>query len=279
MFFNNIRLCSLPRQKLSKRLHLSKLKLSRFNDSAQLIVFYVMSFLWGVDVMLREGYFTNGELLWADYPEHPMIFLHKLYFIIQLAYYLHMLPEIYFQKVKGEEQSGKIVHAVLGFAFVAAGYFGGFHRLALVLLTLHYFGEFLSQLFVMVEIFDRDEVVVGQLHGFHKISFAVTRIGTMVLAILALYYGLEETEYATRGVALLLAIGTLQGQLAFQFFRTHLANKRANSAAAAAAAESQAKVNKKSTKSSAAKKDRKRESDLPEADQQVSAKQEAKKSK
>lgn len=269
-------------QKLSKRLHLSKLKLARFNDSAQLIVFYVMSFLWGVDVMLREGYFTNGELLWAGYPAHPMIFLHKLYFIIQLAYYLHMLPELYFQKVKREEQTSKIVHAVLGFAFVAVGYFGGFQRLALVLLTLHYFGEFLSQLFVMVEIFDREEVIVGQLHGCHKISFAVTRIGTMVLAILALFYGLEETEYATRGCAVLLAIGTLQGQLAFQFFRNHLANKRANSVAAAAAAESQAKVKKATKSSAAAKKDRKRESDLPEADQQAaapSAKHEAKKSK
>lgn len=226
-----------------------------------------MSFLWGIDVMLREGYFTNGELLWAGFPAHPMIFLHKLYFIIQLAYYLHMLPELYFQKVKREDQTAKIVHAVLGFAFVALGYFGGFQRLALVLLTLHYFGEFLTQLFVMVEIFDRDEVVVAQLSGCHKLSFGVTRIGTMVLAILALYYGLEETEYATRGAVALFAVCTLQGQLAFQFFRTYLANKRLNSAATAASADAQ-KVKRTKSSSAAAKKDRKRESDLPEADQQ-----------
>lgn len=51
-----------------------------------------------------------------------MSFLHKLYFIIQLAYYLHMLPELYFQKVKKEEQKDKIRHALAGLLFIAFGY-------------------------------------------------------------------------------------------------------------------------------------------------------------
>lgn len=112
-----------PLQKISRKLHLSKFKLNRFNESGQLVFFYLMSFLWGADVMARDGFFNQFSLLWKDYPNHPMSFLHKLFFIIQLAYYLHMLPELYFQKVKREDQQPKIVHAIVGFLIVGAAYY------------------------------------------------------------------------------------------------------------------------------------------------------------
>ena len=110
-------------QKISRKLHLSKFKLNRFNESGQLVFFYLMSFLWGADVMVRDGFFGQLSLLWKDHPNHPMSFLHKLFFIIQLAYYLHMLPELYFQKVKREDQNPKIVHSVVGFLIVGAAYY------------------------------------------------------------------------------------------------------------------------------------------------------------
>lgn len=117
---NDIRL-----QKISKKLHLSKFKLSRFNESGQLVVFYAMSFLWGFDVIVREQFIGNMAKLWEGFPEHPMLFLHKLFFIIQLAYYLHMLPELYFQKVKKDEQKAKVEHALGGFFLIATAYFLG----------------------------------------------------------------------------------------------------------------------------------------------------------
>lgn len=110
-------------QKLSKKLHLSKFKLNRFNESGQLVFFTLMSFLWGADVMLRDGFFNQLSLLWKDYPEHPMSFLLKLFYIIQLAYYLHMLPELYFQKVKPEDRAPKIMHAFLGVTMIGACYY------------------------------------------------------------------------------------------------------------------------------------------------------------
>lgn len=110
-------------QKISKKLHLSKFKLNRFNESGQLVFFYLMSFLWGADVMVRDGFFQQFLLLWKDYPSHPMSFLHKLFFIIQLAYYLHMLPELYFQKIKREDQQPKILHAIIGFSLIWAAYY------------------------------------------------------------------------------------------------------------------------------------------------------------
>lgn len=111
-------------QKLSKKLQVSsKSKLSRFNESGQLVFFSLMSFLWGIQVMVRDGLISSFSTTWTGYPDHPMSFLMKLYFIIQLAYYLHMLPELYFQKVKREEHREKIVHSLVGLAIVGATYY------------------------------------------------------------------------------------------------------------------------------------------------------------
>lgn len=40
-------------QKITKKLHLSKAKHSKFNESGQLLVFYLISIVWGIDIILR----------------------------------------------------------------------------------------------------------------------------------------------------------------------------------------------------------------------------------
>lgn len=266
-------------QKIAKRLRQSKLKLQRFNDSFQLLVFYVMSFLWGLDVILREGYLGNVSALIANYPAHPMIFLHKLFFIIQMAYYLHLLPELYFQKVKKEDQQAKIVHAIVGFSFVSLAYFWGFQRVGIVALTLHYFGEFISHVFIMIEIFDREDKLTG-LNGLQRVSFGITRFATMILAVTVLFFGLEDSEHSLRGYVALFAVSALQGQLVFRFIRNAFATKRAQKLESLVGSAAAGGGAKKSSEKS--KKERKRESDLPEADQPDSPaapKKEAKKAK
>lgn len=86
-----------------------------------------------------------------------MSFLHKLFFIIQLAYYLHMLPELYFQKIKKEEQPSKIKHSIAGFVIITFFYLLNFNRVALVLLTFHYLTQLINSTFQLVEIFDKEE--------------------------------------------------------------------------------------------------------------------------
>lgn len=260
-------------------MHLSKTKLQRFNDSFQLLVFYVMSFLWGLDVILREGYLGNMSALIANYPAHPMIFLHKLFFIIQMAYYLHLLPELYFQKVKKEDQQSKIVHAIVGFSFVSLAYFWGFQRAGIVALTLHYFGEFISHVFIMIEIFDREDKLTN-LSGLQRVSFGITRFATMILAVTVLFFGLEDSEHSLRGYVALFAVSALQGHLVFKFIRNAFATKRAQKLESQSGGAAAKKVT--AGKSEKSKKDRKRESDLPEADQPDSpaaAKKEGKKAK
>ncbi|XP_055534895.1 translocating chain-associated membrane protein 1 [Wyeomyia smithii] len=246
--------------KISKKLHLSKFKLSRFNESGQLVVFYALSFLWGFDVIVREQYLGNMAKLWEGFPDHPMVFLHKLFFVIQLAYYLHMLPELYFQKVKKDEQKPKIQHALGGFFLIATAYFLGFQRIALVLLTLHYFCEFIAHSLQLVNIFDKDEKFV-KLRLVHNVVFILTRFATMVLAFLTLFYGINDVSQMKRSFMLATIFG-LQGYLIFDFIWNVLRSKRERSAEHS---ERQAKA--AAAKGEKTKKERKKESDLPEADQ------------
>jgi len=255
-------------EKISKKLHLSKFKLARFNDSCQLLVFYLMSCIWGLDVIIREGYFSQLSLLWDQFPEHPMIFLHKLFFIIQLAYYFHMLPELYLQKVKKEDQQPKIIHAICSFSFIALAYFLGFQRIALALLTLHYANEVVSHIFQLIDIFDRDEKLT-KLHYINHSIFVLTRFGSMLLALLTLYYGIEssvKTKFA------LAAVMGLQGFLIFQFFNNFLRTKNEKLVEKNLIKKRNISANTKTTVSGEkSKKDRKKESDLPEADQNANS--------
>lgn len=51
-------------QKISKKFHLSKSRLSALNESGQLVVFHLVTLLWGGDAILREGFIFNIPQLW-----------------------------------------------------------------------------------------------------------------------------------------------------------------------------------------------------------------------
>ncbi|KAG8537789.1 hypothetical protein GDO81_023841, partial [Engystomops pustulosus] len=86
--------------KINRRLHLSKVKLSRFNESGQLAAFHLASMIWSLYVAATEGYLSSPKTLWESYPHVYLPFQVKFFYLCQLAYWLHALPELYFQKVK-----------------------------------------------------------------------------------------------------------------------------------------------------------------------------------
>ncbi|EDW82767.1 uncharacterized protein Dwil_GK24971 [Drosophila willistoni] len=258
--------------KISKKLHLSKFKLSRFNESGQLVTFYLISFLWGSHVALKEGYLGQVSLLWEGFPNHAMSFLHKFYFIIQLSYYLHMLPELYFQKIKSkEEQQPKIIHSISGFTLIVLAYSLSFQRLALVLLTLHYFSELLSHVFQLIGVFDREERL-SKLRVVNSLCFFLVRFATSVIGVLTLYYGIG----GLRSLLALVGLIALQGYLVYSFITEQLRAKReakkeakreAKLLSSSAASQNQKSKSSSSKSSLKDKAKRKKESDLPEADQ------------
>ena len=87
--------------KVNRKLHLSKVKHSKFNESGQLLSFYLVSVIWAGDILFRENLF-HVRSLWDGYPHVHMTFMFKFFFIVQISYWLHIFPELYFQKVSIE---------------------------------------------------------------------------------------------------------------------------------------------------------------------------------
>ena len=48
--------------------------------------------------------------------------VNKFFFIVQLAYWLHCYPELYFQKTKREEMPARVTYATLGLIYVLGAY-------------------------------------------------------------------------------------------------------------------------------------------------------------
>nr|XP_025746142.1 translocating chain-associated membrane protein 2 isoform X2 [Callorhinus ursinus] len=142
--------------KISKRLHLSKVKHSKFNESGQLVIFHLSSVVWCFYVVVTEGYLTNPRSLWEDYPHVCLPFQVKFFYLCQLAYWLHALPELYFQKVRKEEIPRQLQYICLYLAHIAGAYLLKFNAWAAV--------------------------------------FGVTRLFSLTLAVLAIGFGLARME-------------------------------------------------------------------------------------
>ncbi|KAK4827777.1 hypothetical protein QYF61_021522 [Mycteria americana] len=91
--------------KINRKMHFSKTKHSKFNESGQLSAFYLFSCVWGTSILVSENYISDPTSLWRDYPHTLIPFQMKFFYILQLAYWFHAFPELYFQKTKKERDA------------------------------------------------------------------------------------------------------------------------------------------------------------------------------
>uniref|UniRef100_A0A3P9L858 Translocating chain-associated membrane protein n=1 Tax=Oryzias latipes TaxID=8090 RepID=A0A3P9L858_ORYLA len=177
--------------KINRRLHLSKTKHSKFNESGQLAAFYLFSFVWGCSILTAEDFAKNPTFLWEGYPHTRMVFQVKFFYICQIAYWLHALPELYFQKVRKEDIPRQLYYICLYIVHITGAYVLNLHRLGLVLLVPHYLVELLfhaSRLFYF-----SDE---NKQKGFTlwALLFVIARLLTLTLSVLTFGFGLPRTE-------------------------------------------------------------------------------------
>ncbi|KAG8511961.1 Translocating chain-associated membrane protein 2, partial [Galemys pyrenaicus] len=177
--------------KISKRLHLSKVKHSKFNESGQLVVFHLSSVIWCFYVVVTEGYLANPRSLWEDYPHVYLPFQVKFFYLCQLAYWLHALPELYFQKVRKEEIPRQLQYICLYLVHIAGAYLLNLSRLGLILLLLQYATEFL---FHMARLFYFADENNEKLFNAWAAVFGITRLFILTLAVLAIGFGLARME-------------------------------------------------------------------------------------
>ncbi|KAG7239669.1 hypothetical protein INR49_028605 [Caranx melampygus] len=140
--------------KVNRRLHLSKSKNTKFNESGQL-------------------------------------FQVKFFYLTQLAYWIHALPELYFQKVRKEEISRQLQYICLYLLHISAAYLLNLSRVGLVLLFLQYVSELGFHIARLFYFTDENH---QKMFDLWAVSFVFTRMVTLTLMFLAVGFGLARSE-------------------------------------------------------------------------------------
>jgi len=280
--------------KVNRKLHLSKVKHTKFNESGQLVCFYLVSLVWAGDIMLKENMLGHIRGLWENYPHTTMPFMFKFFFIVQISYWLHVFPELYFQKIKREDMGARIEYASLYLGFIVSAYLFNYTRIALVLIVLQYVAEAVFHACRLLSYSDK-QGVARPLYHVHEILFVLARLGTITVAVLAFWYGLAQAPAAQQVIDIasgtyntfvfrliaLAAICLLQAYQMWNFITFHLKRRRENALMAnsgfgglAVAAkprktqQEKAKARKeRAAKEAVTKDDDNDERDLPEVDQ------------
>merc|ERR1711887_214065 len=268
--------------KVNKKLHLSKVKHAKFNESGQLLAFYIVSLFWGGDIIMREN-LMSVSALWDGYPHNNMTFLFKFFFIIQISYWLHVFPELYFQKTKKEDMPPKIQYACLYLAFMVPAYVMRFTRVCIVLLFIHYLVEAVYHGCRILAYAEKSNIAkkVFKLGDF---LFVMVRFASVILSVLTFWYGLAKAPQETQVLDIkagnfntglirlncLIFVCALQAFLMYKFiiFQAQRMREQKNSSANAAAAAAKAKkTQQERAKARKEKRELKDEDDLPEVDQ------------
>lgn len=229
--------------KINRKMHLSKLKHSKFNESGQLITFYAASAIWGADIIIREAYISNINALWEDYPHAEIPFIVKFYFVLQIAYWLHCFPELYFQKIKKEEIPARLLYTSLYLITIVTAYLLNFTRVALCMLVLHYTVDFVFHIARTMHFGEKQELALNVFMVWN-VLFVIVRLSIITLAFLTFWFGLGKTNQTSINlltgnfntmfvrITCLSGICLLQVWMMWNFINFHIVRMRERDAAA-----------------------------------------------
>jgi len=278
--------------KANKKLHLSKIKHAKFDESGQLLSFYLISLFWAGDILMKENMMSVASL-WDGYPHNSMTYMFKFFFIIQIAYWLHIFPELYFQKVKKEDMPAKIQYACLYLAFIVPAYMMRFTRVCLVLLFIHYAVEAVYHTCRILSYLEKSSLA-QKIFKLGDMMFVLGRLGSVILAVLTFWYGLAKMPLEQQVLDLatgnfntglirlncLIAVCALQAFLMYKFIIFQVQRRREMKSSGGTSAAAAAKARKSQQERAKARKEKREnkedEDDRPEVDQDSKVRQRVK---
>lgn len=265
--------------KLTKKFHLSKTKLAKFNWSGQIGIFSAISAFWAMNNLVQDEKIESLSSLWSNYPEDhaKMTFRTKFFFIMQIAYWVHCYPELYFQKVKKEDMPFQIMYATLHLVLISFAYIINLQQLAAVLLVLHLLCEALLHCAKLLH-YAEYEQHAKSCFSMYNVVFIVTRLASLILTMITVQFGLgsspnQQLDTITgnynvpvvRALVLFVACG-VQAWMLWSFVRFHLAKRRDNATETVVAAKP-VKLSKESNKKGRGRGSDEDVNSLPEVDQ------------
>ncbi|XP_072558979.1 translocating chain-associated membrane protein 2-like isoform X1 [Paramormyrops kingsleyae] len=175
----------------NRRLRLSKSKNTKFNESGQLCVFHLLSSAWTFYILITEGYLLNISSLWENYPHVYLRFQVKFYYLSQLAFWLHALPELYFQKIRKEDVPRRLQYISLYLLHILMAYLLNLTRVGLLLMFLQHLSEMGFHASRLLYLTDESH---HRLFDMWAVGFVFTRMVTLTLLFLVLGFGLARVE-------------------------------------------------------------------------------------
>ncbi|NXE59283.1 TR1L1 protein, partial [Calcarius ornatus] len=180
--------------KINRKMHFSKTKHSKFNESGQLSAFYLFSCVWGTSILVSENYISDPTSLWRDYP-HTLIPFGvdlKKFFVMKMVRHWSTMPNNdTSQQCREEDIFRQIVYIGLYLFHIAGAYLLNLTHLGLVLLVLHYFVEFL---FHISRLFYFSDEKYQKGFSLWAVLFVLGRLLTLILSVLTFGFGLARAE-------------------------------------------------------------------------------------
>jgi ceramide synthetase len=109
----------------------------KFSESAWKCVYYATMSYWAFEVVMKEDFFWNTRLCWDNWPKTPMSDSFRLFYLTELAFYLHSLLAHVTIEVRRKDYWEMLVHHVVASLLIGASYYHGVFRIGGVLLALH----------------------------------------------------------------------------------------------------------------------------------------------
>lgn len=167
--------------RVTRRLQLAKAKQSRFNEAGQFSAFYLVSCAWGACVLVAEGCLEEPARVWRAAAPGTMTFRVKFFYVVQLAYWFHAVPELYFQRTRKQDLPHRLIYIGLHLFHIAGAYLLYLNHLGLLLLMMHYSVELLTH---ACDLFYFGDEKYRRELSLWAVVFFLGRLGTLVASVL-----------------------------------------------------------------------------------------------
>lgn len=225
----------------ARKLHLSRIKHSKFNESGQLLIFYTISTIWALDLLRKERLTKASLAETIGGKQDELTYGVKFFFINQIAYWAHCFPQFYLDRIRKEEIPQKAFYVSLYLVSLLGAYLLNITRLTLVLVVLNYTAEALFH-FARLLYFKQNNDLHPLIFNIWNLVFVVVRLASITLSVLVLAFNLGGITYpattdglptvsqivdsAILRMAILFVIFALQIHLMWKYLVFHLARMR-----------------------------------------------------
>ncbi|KAL5249645.1 hypothetical protein ACHWQZ_G018490 [Mnemiopsis leidyi] len=214
-------------EKIGRRLHLSKTRMSEFMDQGSTMPFHIAIVAGAIYVFVQEDMVYNLTSIWEHTPADSMPMLIKFYWILIIAFVLHQYPEMYFMRVKNEDMPDKIIGYTAYLIPILGAYLTGLVYPATIILVIHCGTEVLKALSDVVGC-SGNEDMAQPLYRIWSVAFILARNAIAAISVVTFFKlrgktpdEISQLRFIACTLVLLILLG-LQLYLGWKFVQTVL---------------------------------------------------------